>query len=258
MDEIVGKTDEDMNWHVDNNAYRLDELDVLHKGKTIENVVGECIIQGELHHITCYKWPLYQNGELIGLMGVFVDVDAMYRDLHQKLPSPFEDTITGLHNRQGFLGDLTRYQEAYTMDKQDYALILLESRFDKHIQDSYDSSFLRVLVREEADILRRHTGKGAAISRIQNATFAILRRETSHKESEELARELQYRLQAIHEVAGNPSPSPTVTASSTPTNRLSTTSPIPASATSTASRWNGCAIRTEKIWRSQVKIRIAR
>ena len=90
------------------------------------------------------------------------------------------------------------------MDKQDYALILLESRFDKHIQDSYDSSFLRVLVREEAGILRRHTGKDAAVSRIQNATFAILRRETSHKESEELARELQYRLQAIHEVAGNP------------------------------------------------------
>lgn len=204
VDEIVGKTDEDMNWHVDNNAYRLDELDVLHKGKTIENVVGECIVQGELHHITCYKWPLYQNGEIIGLMGVFFDADAMYRDLHQKLPSPFEDTITGLHNRQGFLGDLTRYQEAYTMDKQDYALILLESRFDEHIQDSYDSSFLRVLVREEAGILRRHTGKDAAISRIQNATFAILRRETSHKESEELARELQYRLQAIHEVAGNP------------------------------------------------------
>ena len=66
-------------------------------------------------------------------------------------------------------------------------MILLESRFDKHIQDSYDSSFLRVLVREDA-----------AISRIQNATFAILRRETSQ------TRELQYRLQAIHEVAGNP------------------------------------------------------
>lgn len=44
----------------------------------------------------------------------------------------------------------------------------------------------------------------ATISRIQNATFAILRRETSQKASEELARELQYRLQAIHEVAGNP------------------------------------------------------
>lgn len=80
--------------------------------------------------------------------------------------------------------------------------ILLESRFDEHIQDSYDSSF-RVLVREEAGILRRHTGKDAAISRIQNATFAILRRETSHKESEKLARELQYRLQSIHEIEGN-------------------------------------------------------
>lgn len=204
VDDIRGKTDEDMNWHVDNNTYRLDELAVLHKGKVIENVIGECIIKGTLHHITCYKWPLYQNGEIIGLMGVFFDADAMYRDLHQKLPSPFEDTITGLHNRQGFLGDLARYQEAYTMDKQGYALILLESRFDEHIQDSYESSFLRALVREEAGILCRHTGKDSAISRIQNATFAILRRETSHKESEELARELQYRLQAIHEVAGNP------------------------------------------------------
>lgn len=204
MQEIIGKTDEDMNWHVDNNTYRLDELDVLQKGRVVENVAGECIIRGALHHITCYKWPIYREGEIIGLMGVFFDANAIYRDLHKALPSPFDDPITGLRNRQGFLGDLTRYQETWTMEKQPYALILLESRFDEHIRESYENPLVRALVCQEAEILRRYAGKDAAIARIQNVTFAILRREVSHQESEALARELQHRLQSIHEISGNP------------------------------------------------------
>lgn len=204
VQEIIGKTDEDMNWHVDNNTYRLDELDVLQKGRVVENVAGECIIRGALHHITCYKWPIYREGEIIGLMGVFFDANAIYRDLHKALPSPFDDPITGLRNRQGFLGDLTRYQETWTMEKQPYALILLESRFDEHIRESYENPLVRALVCQEAEILRRYAGKDAAIARIQNVTFAILRREVSHQESEALARELQHRLQSIHEISGNP------------------------------------------------------
>ncbi len=177
--DILGKTDEDMNWHIDNNTYRLDEIDVLNKGKVVENVVGECIIQGKLHHITCYKWPIYQEGEIIGLMGIFFDANALYSKVLDELPFPYGDPITGLHNRQGFLGDLIRYQEAYTMERENYALIILESRFDEHIQESYDDKFLRELICREADILRQSVGKDSAIARIHNATFGILRRESN-------------------------------------------------------------------------------
>lgn len=202
--EILGKTDEDMKWHIDNTPYQLDELDVLHKGKHVQNVVGECIIKGTLHHITCYKWPIYREGEIIGLMGVFFDADALYREIHRNMPTPYDDPITGLHNRQGFLGDLTRYQETYTMEKKSYALILLESCFDEHIQESYDSALLRSLIRQEADILRQAVGTESAISRIQHATFAVLRIENDHKESEAIAQKLQQRLQSIHQIDGNP------------------------------------------------------
>lgn len=205
--EILGKTDEDMNWHLDNNSYRLDEIEVIQKGRVIENVAGDCIIHGVLRHITCYKWPLYQDGVIIGLMGIFFEADDMYRKLHQNLPSPYEDPITGLHNRQGFLGDLLQYQEAYAIDNQPYTLILLESRFDERIQRSYGSPLLRALIRKEASILRDLVGKDSVIARVQHAMFAILRRENSQKgamDSEVLAHTIQSHLQAIHQIDGNP------------------------------------------------------
>ena len=205
--EILGKTDEDMNWHLDNNSYRLDELKVIQKGRVIENVAGDCIIHGVLRHITCYKWPLYRDGVIIGLMGIFFEADDMYRKLHQNLPSPYEDPITGLHNRQGFLGDLLQYQEAYAIDNQPYTLILLESRFDERIQRSYGSPLLRALIRKEVSILRDLVGKDSVIARVQHAMFAILRRENSQKDamdSEVLAHTIQSHLQSIHQIDGNP------------------------------------------------------
>ena len=205
--DILGKTDEEMNWHLDNNSYRLDELEVIQKGRVIENVAGDCIIHGVLRHITCYKWPLYREGEIIGLLGVFFEAEDLSSKINQSLVSPYEDPVTGLHNRQGFLGDLISYQEAYAVDQQPYALILLESCFDEQIQKTYGPSFLRALIRQEADILRTHAGKDTVISRLRHTTFAILRRETSSEDctaSEAIARDLQQRLQSIHQLDGNP------------------------------------------------------
>ena len=247
--EILGKTDEDMNWHLDNNSYRLDEIEVIQKGRVIENVAGDCIIHGVLRHITCYKWPLYRDGVIIGLMGIFFEADDMYRKLHQNLPSPYEDPITGLHNRQGFLGDLLQYQEAYAIDNQPYTLILLESRFDERIQRSYGSPLLRALIRKEASILRDLVGKDSVIARVQHAMFAILRRENGQQDAadaEDLARILQSHLQSIHQIDGNPV---TITFQYSivhATDPAITRPPTAMSATSTAWRWSGCVTANKK------------
>ncbi|WP_298676699.1 EAL domain-containing protein [uncultured Megasphaera sp.] len=202
--EIIGKTDEDMNWHIDNSPYRNDELDVLHQGKTIENASGECIVKGILHHITCYKWPIYQDGQIIGLMGVFFDADQLYHELRKKLSDPFTDPISGLQNRQGFLNDLITYQETWDIDHQPYCLIMLESRFDEYMKKSYELPLLRKLIRQESQIIQEMAGTDSTISRVFNSTFTILRREKTPEESEALARKIQRRLQDIHQVDGNP------------------------------------------------------
>lgn len=203
-EEIIGKTDEDMNWHIDNAPYRNDELDVLHQGKFIENVPGECIVKGILHHIICYKWPIYQNGQIIGLMGAFFDTDQLYRKLRQNLSDPFNDPISGLQNRQGFLNDLMTCQETWDTAHQPYCLILLESRCDEYMKKSYELPLLRKLIRQEGQIIQEMAGTDSTISRVFNSTFAILRQEKSPEESEALAQKIQHRLQDIHQVDGSP------------------------------------------------------
>ncbi len=72
-DEVVGKTDEDMNWHPDPKPFMEDEIRVLH-GESTHNVHGQCIIRGEVREIIATKTPIYDDGVIIGFVGSFMDV----------------------------------------------------------------------------------------------------------------------------------------------------------------------------------------
>ncbi|WP_408071982.1 PAS domain-containing sensor histidine kinase [Butyrivibrio sp. JL13D10] len=72
-DEVIGKTDEDMNWHPDPKPFMEDELRVL-RGESTHNVRGQCIIRGQVRDIIATKTPIYDEGDIIGLVGSFMDV----------------------------------------------------------------------------------------------------------------------------------------------------------------------------------------
>ena len=72
-DELIGKTDEDMGWHSDPEPYRQDELRVL-EGQSTYKVLGKCMVKDEERDIIASKKPIFENGEIIGLVGSFIDV----------------------------------------------------------------------------------------------------------------------------------------------------------------------------------------
>ncbi len=72
-DAVIGKTDEDMGWHPDPEPFKQDEIRVL-QGVSTHNVRGQCIIRGEVREIMATKTPIYDNGEIIGFIGSFMDV----------------------------------------------------------------------------------------------------------------------------------------------------------------------------------------
>ncbi len=74
LESILGKTDEDMGWHEEDEPFRNDELHVLETGECTHHVRGRCMRQGEMREIVASKSPLYENGEIIGLVGNFEDV----------------------------------------------------------------------------------------------------------------------------------------------------------------------------------------
>ncbi|MCR4658249.1 MAG: GGDEF domain-containing protein [Lachnospiraceae bacterium] len=77
-DILIGKTDEDMGWHNDPEPYRQDELRVL-SGESTYKVQGKCMAQGEERDIVASKRPLYENGEIVGLVGSFMDITELVR-----------------------------------------------------------------------------------------------------------------------------------------------------------------------------------
>lgn len=97
-DDVIGKTDEEMSWHPDPEPFKSDELRVLN-GESTELVHTQNIIQGEVHDILASKNPLYdKDGEIIGLVGSFIDVTEQYRqekhitDLNEKLSKALQET----------------------------------------------------------------------------------------------------------------------------------------------------------------------
>ena len=77
-DVLIGKNDEDMGWHSDPEPFKQDELAVL-AGKSTYKVQGKCFIRGEERDIVASKHPLYKDGEIIGLVGSFVDITDVLR-----------------------------------------------------------------------------------------------------------------------------------------------------------------------------------
>ncbi|MCR5596193.1 MAG: GGDEF domain-containing protein [Lachnospiraceae bacterium] len=72
-DMIIGKNDEDMGWHSDPEPFKQDELRVL-AGESTYKVHGTCEVRGQERNIIASKSPIYENGEVVGMVGSFMDV----------------------------------------------------------------------------------------------------------------------------------------------------------------------------------------
>lgn len=82
-DVLIGKNDEEMGWHPNPSQYKNDEEMVLREGKMTYLVPGECIIRGRVRKILASKAPLYENGQIVGLVGSFIDVTERYDQADQ-------------------------------------------------------------------------------------------------------------------------------------------------------------------------------
>jgi PAS domain S-box-containing protein len=77
-DVLVGKTDEDMGWHLDPEPFKQDELRVL-QGESTYMVHGHCLVHGENRDILASKTPAWDGDEIIGFVGSFMDVTDSFR-----------------------------------------------------------------------------------------------------------------------------------------------------------------------------------
>lgn len=159
---LIGKTDEDLGWIVNDRVYRDAEMAVLEKGQVTRDVLCQCLVQGRLHQIASTKFPIYRGKHIIGLLGYFEDVDEDCRHQERLHQASLVDAETGLLNFRGLwlLGE--DYMDAYRRYGTDYVCVLLEvPEYEQVFRDYGDEVAGKLLQAITDQLLTLHSLKGS-------------------------------------------------------------------------------------------------
>ena len=203
LEDILGKTDAEVGWHVDDSGMHRAELSVVQEGATIANQQGECIIRGRLRPILYTKRPIYDHGEIVGLLGVFEDMEAIEQRFDALSHSFLVDSLTGLLNATGCVQTLFRYQQEKKLHGKPYGMLILNVKSFDRIVKNYGDSAAKELLWSMADGVLASAGADTNVARLSGATFAVLGAFPDKAAIEPLANAITERLQDVHQMLGD-------------------------------------------------------
>ena len=204
LDDIIGKTDEDMGWHIDPVPYMEHELRVLNEGETMENVPGQCIVRGEVHNIIATKRPVYRNGRIVGLVGYFSDVDQEIENVEAANDLPLRDPISGVLNYTGLEAATWKFVDAYKRLGTDFAMISINIESFQQINDELGYEFGDKVLARVGKVLMDAVGASCVIGHVYADRFVILAQGATDEQLQAVCNMIEDRLMSIAEVDGTP------------------------------------------------------
>ncbi len=190
LDDILGKTDEELGWHVQPGHYQNDEERVIREGITTRNEPGNCMSHGENRDILASKTPLYdENGQIQGLVGYFVDLDLLRINDARGSETKRRDMLTGLLNSRGIHEEARIFRDEYFLRGTDFVRMHVGIDDIASINSQYGYDFGDKAIAELGVALRRTCGATAIVGRFSGHQLAILK-QISCKEDEVELREL--------------------------------------------------------------------
>ena len=203
LNDILGKTDEDMGWHIHADAYQNDEWSVIREGVSTHNVPGSCIIRGENQKIVASKMPLYnRHGQINGLLGYFFQVDEFSGTRHENQVRL--DALTGLLNARGLAEELYAYQDEYELRHIDFARIHVSVKDFHATNQKFGYDFGDSVIRAVGNTIMRCCGATSSVARFNGSNFVILTQFHKQADLDRLVSRLRDVPKEIHIVDGVP------------------------------------------------------
>ncbi|MDO4522246.1 MAG: EAL domain-containing protein [Eubacteriales bacterium] len=204
LDEILGKTDEDMGWHTDNEPFYSDEEEVISRGGRMMNRLGKCIIRGVQHDIMASKEPIYQDGEIVGLWGCFTVLEDIVDEIGQTVSLSVKDPSTGMLSAKAIIPAALDYVEGYHFRGENFAILTLRSpRYKKGVA-TYGQKVINHVLARMADVIRKYISVRGVCGSIYGGMFVIYLKYSDRSEVEELRARIQEEIADIREVNGFP------------------------------------------------------
>lgn len=206
VNDVLGKNDEDMGWHVETDPFKNDEMRVIENGEPVVNARGTCISQGEVHNIVANKVPLRKNGEIVGLLGYFTDrlgendSQSVMLDGFNRMAAT--DQLTGVPNLRGLVSSAENYKDSYGRGGPDFVCVVININDMNEFNKIYGRSFGNRILKVVAQRLTRLNGVSGVVSRIGVDKFAILRQVDSNEEAAREAERMVIEVEGIKEIDG--------------------------------------------------------
>jgi diguanylate cyclase (GGDEF)-like protein len=184
VDEIIGKTDEDMGWHIDPVPFRNVELRVIGNGESVLNVPGQCIVQGRVRNIKASKCPLFSDGKIVGLIGYFLDVTDAVQEQNRLSALSQTDELTGVLNRRAYTEIVLQYEEQYKQNHTDFVLYMIDLDDFKTVNDNYGHEYGNLVLQSICKSLTVAASDNCVLFRYGGDEFVILHQLQSEDEIE--------------------------------------------------------------------------
>lgn len=198
--EILGKTDEDMHWHVEGEAFENDELTILQEGKHIRNMFGTCIVRGRQRPIAASKGPVFRDGRIVGLMGYFQDLGDI-----RKMAVDYEqekelDAVTKTANVRGLCDSLHSYLRALWEENRNFAIIGITIPEYETFYEMYGDEAGDELLRRIARILSSIAGNESVTGRVDGSRFYLLYQYKDKTEAAAVGSRIRGEVESVRSV----------------------------------------------------------
>ncbi|MBR1572472.1 MAG: EAL domain-containing protein [Lachnospiraceae bacterium] len=200
--DILGKTDEDIGWHINDIPFMEIEKDILEHGKVYKNIRGENVINGVLHNIMAWKFPVYNAGRITGLVGYFIDLEQDIGEESGLHKVSTVDEATGLMNVYGMLLSVIGYDNNFRENREDYVYATLHINEYESIVRDFGSEIAHGVKKHVSIILNEVFNTGGSIAHISSGDFAVAIRGISQNEISEKLVECCRRVEDVHTING--------------------------------------------------------
>ena len=204
-EDVLGKTDEDLGWHVRPDHYKGDEERVIEEGITTHNIPGRCMSNGENREILASKAPLYNaDGEIRGLLGYFIDRELLTINDTRGTETKRRDQLTGLLNSRGLAEEAVTFQDEYYLRNADFVHIHISIDDFSSINHQYGFDFGDKAITILGKELKKAFGITSAVGRYTGQQFVILHQVHNREETASLRAQIKSIAAKIHQIDGIP------------------------------------------------------
>lgn len=200
--EIIGKTDDDIQWNVSPEIYRKDELDVLKAGKHVIASPGRCIAGGVPRDIVATKLPVFKDGRIVGMVGFFVDSDNSAFMSSSIRAARFLDDATGLLNTRGLIPVIRGYGNIWEVRGTDFTMKRFHLHGYRRLLREYGLESTENILRAVADKLRGAIGLRAVLAYGGSGDIFTLYQARSPEDDARFEDTVIETIQSVREVDG--------------------------------------------------------